>query len=211
MGSWEDGDILLTGATGLVGGELLPRLLRAAPRSRIHCLVRARDAEALERRRSTLLARAHVAPEAAARVRAVAGDTSAADLGLGDARAALAGRVRSVVHAAASTRFDLSLDEARRTNVEGTANVLAFAREAGARLQHVSTAYVAGERSGVLRVRDADAPRAFHNTYEQSKWEAEARSPATCAPPSTARASSWAMRAPARRPTFACCTSRSSG
>ena len=47
MGSWTDGSILLTGATGLVGGELLPRLLRAAPRATVYCLVRARDAATL--------------------------------------------------------------------------------------------------------------------------------------------------------------------
>jgi len=175
MSSWDDGGILLTGATGLVGGELLPRLLRAAPRSEVHCLVRARDAETLERRRAELLARARISPDDAARVRAVAGDTSEPDLGLGEARAGLALRVRSVIHAAASTRFDLALDEARRTNAEGAAHVLAFAREAGARLHHISTAYVAGDRSGVLRVRDAESPPGFHNSYEQSKWEAEAR------------------------------------
>jgi thioester reductase-like protein len=175
MSSWDDGDILLTGATGLVGAELLPRLLRAAPRSTVHCLVRARDAEALERRRAALLARASIAPDVATRVRAVAGDTCEADLGFGAARAALVGRVRSVVHAAASTRFDLTLEEARRTNVEGAVHVLAFVRDAGARLHHVSTAFVAGERSGVLRVRDAESPPGFHNSYEQSKHEAEAR------------------------------------
>jgi len=163
MGSWADGAILLTGATGLVGGELLPRLLAAAPHSTVYCLLRARDAAALERRTQELVAGASVPLRGAARVRGVAGDVRSADLGLGAARAELAREVRSVVHAAASTRFDQELDEARRSNVLGTRNVLAFAREAGAHLHHVSTAYVvgAGEDS-------------FHNSYEQSKFEAEA-------------------------------------
>jgi thioester reductase-like protein len=174
MGSWADGDILLTGATGLVGGELLPRLLRAAPAAEVVCLVRARDDAALALRREALLVHARVPAADATRVRVARGDACEPDLGLGSAREALAKRVRSVVHAAASTRFDLELEAARRTNVAGSRHLLEFARASGARLHHVSTAYVAGARSGVLRVRDADGTAGFHNTYETSKWEAEA-------------------------------------
>jgi thioester reductase-like protein len=173
MGSWSNGDILLTGATGLVGGDLLPRLLTEAPASEVVCLVRARNDEALAQRREALLGHARVPQAAAARVRVVRGDACEPDLGLGSTRAELASRVRSVVHAAASTRFDLELEAARRTNVAGCRHVLEFARAAGARLHHVSTAYVAGARSGVLHVRDAATNVGFHNSYETSKWEAE--------------------------------------
>ena len=161
--SWTDGAILLTGATGLVGGELLPRLLAAAPAVTVHCLVRARDRAELERRASELVAGAGLTRESIARVRVHAGDMGAPDLGLGSSRAALAREVRSVVHTAASTRFDLDLADARRRNVQGTAHVLDFARAAGAHLHHVSTAYVVGDGRG-----------GFHNSYEQSKSESEA-------------------------------------
>jgi len=175
MGSWADGAILLTGATGFLGGELLPRLLGAAPAATVVCLVRARDAAELERRAQALLADVPLAARDAARVRVLAGDVRAPDLGLGAARAALAREVRAVVHAAASTRFDLELAEARRSNVAGTANVLAFARLAGAHLHHVSTAYVVGDRCGVFGAEPAGGARPpFHNSYEESKWEAEA-------------------------------------
>ncbi|HTO68569.1 MAG TPA: SDR family oxidoreductase [Myxococcota bacterium] len=175
MGSWADGAILLTGATGFVGGELLPRLLAAAPGRTVYCLVRARDAAHLERRAVALLADAEVPAPEAARVRVLAGDVRSPDLGLGGAaRAGLAGAVRAVVHAAASTRFDLELDEARRSNVAGTRNALAFARDAGAHFHHVSTAFVVGDRSGVLgSAEPLGPPPAFHNSYEESKWEAE--------------------------------------
>ncbi len=89
MGSWTDGGILLTGATGLVGGELLPRLLRAAPAATVHCLVRARDGAALERRAADLVADPRLPAGAAARIRVIAGDTRAPDLGLGERRQAL--------------------------------------------------------------------------------------------------------------------------
>ena len=173
MSSWTDGGILLTGATGLLGGELLPRLLRAAPSATVHCLVRARDAAQLERRAGELIGDPRLPPADARRVRVVAGDVRAPDLGLGGRRAELAAQIRSVVHTAASTRFDLELDDARAQNVAGTRHVLEFARAARAHLHYVSTAYVAGDRSGVFAVRDSDAEPPFHNTYEQSKWEAE--------------------------------------
>jgi thioester reductase-like protein len=192
MGSWTDGAILLTGATGLVGGELLPRLLRAAPATKLYCLMRARDAATLERRAAELVADARIHPSDRGRVRVVAGDTRAPDLGLGERRAGLLGEVRSVVHTAASTRFDLELEEARAQNVAGTRHVLAFAREAGAHLHHVSTAYVAGDRSGVFAVRDSDARPPFHNTYEESKWEADA----------LVRAAAGALRATVYRPSI---------
>jgi thioester reductase-like protein len=165
MGSWSDGDILLTGATGLVGGDLVARLLAAAPHRELICLVRAPDAAALARRRAAIVAWARLDPASAERVRAVAGDTSSPGLGLGAARAALARRVASVVHCAASTRFDLELEDARRVNVGGAAHALAFAREADARLHHVSSTFVAGDPA-------TGAPR---NTYEESKRDAEAR------------------------------------
>ena len=174
MSSWTDGGILLTGATGLVGGELVSRLLAGAPEATLFCVVRARDRAELERRGHELVAATGLARSSAARVRVLGGDMREADLGLDSTvRASLVREVRAVVHAAASTRFDLDLDEARRINVAGMRNVLAFARDAGAHLHHVSTAYVAGDRGGLFRVRDSDARPPFHNAYEASKWEAE--------------------------------------
>jgi len=164
MSGWTDGAILLTGATGLVGAELLPRLLAAAPDRLVHCLVRARDRDELARRASELAAGAGLSGDALARLRVHAGDVRARGLGLAEGeRAALVRDVRAVVHAAASTRFDLELDEARAINVAGTRHALDLGRAAGARFHHVSTAYVVGDRAG-----------GFHNAYEASKHESEA-------------------------------------
>ena len=93
-------------------------------------------------------------------------------------RAAVAEEVGAVMHCAASISFDLPLDEARQINVEGTREIIGFAREAknGGRLDrfiHVSTAYVAGITKGTFRERQLDAGQEFRNTYEQTKWEAE--------------------------------------
>jgi len=81
-----------------------------------------------------------------------------------------------VIHCAATVRFDHSLDEARRINVEGTRRVLDFA--SGARqlrsMAYVGTAYVAGERSGLVKESELAVGQTYRNTYEQTKAESEA-------------------------------------
>lgn len=170
--------ILLTGATGFLGGDLLTRLLAADPDVTVYCLARARDAAHLEHRREEILEWSGVGPEDQHRVVAVAGRLEEPELGLGDRQDALAAKVNEIYHTAASTRFDLPLEDARRINRDGAARVLAFARraqDAGGmrRVHHVSTAYIAGNLPGVLAEKDVPVAPDFRNTYEQTKWEAE--------------------------------------
>ena len=158
------GAVLLTGATGFVGMELLRRFIERGDR-RIHALVRAADDEAAAERLP-----AH------ARLSAVAGDIEQPGLGLSEEnRERLAQDVTTVVHCAASVSFDLSLEESRRVNVDGTRNVVDFAQRCRRleRLTYVSTAYVAGEPRGLFREDQLDVGQRFRNTYERSKFEAE--------------------------------------
>jgi thioester reductase-like protein len=79
-----------------------------------------------------------------------------------------------ILHGAGSTRFSLPLAEARRANVATTTNLVDFSTRCQ-RLQRfgfLSTAYVAGTRTGTIFEADLE-PTQFVNTYEQSKWEAE--------------------------------------
>jgi len=170
--------VLITGATGFIGGDLLARLVRREPGLRAYCLIRAASAEQLEARRRTLIAHAGLDGSDGERVVALAGDIVQPDLGLGDALLDVAERVTEIYHVAASTKFDLGLDDARAINRNGAAHVLAFAERAAERgglrrLHHVSTAYVAGGREGVLDEDAFSAPASFRNTYEQTKWESE--------------------------------------
>jgi len=73
-------------------------------------------------------------------------------------------------------RFDHTLDEARRVNVEGTRRILDFAAAAPRlrSLAYVGTAYVAGERTGLVREDELAVGQNYRNTYEQTKSEAEA-------------------------------------
>ncbi len=174
-----DGALLLTGATGFVGTELLVRELQHGDRH-IYALVRAgSEQEATRRLHATLRDALGSAEPYAARVTAVAGDLERPRLGLRPDRArALAAAVGEIVHGAASVSFELSLERSRAINVAGTRRMLELAercrRNGGLRrFTYISTAYVAGEHRGVFREGDLDVGQRFRNPYEQSKFEAE--------------------------------------
>jgi long-chain acyl-CoA synthetase len=174
------GPLLLTGATGFVGMELLARVLEQTERDVI-ALVRA-DGDAAAQARIDTLLQTLVAPARRprrGRVRAVAADLQSPGLGISPMqRERIAGSITAAVHCAASVSFTLPLQEARRINVEGTREIVALAAEAhdrGAleRFVHVSTAYVAGDRTGIISEHDGNVGQSFRNTYEQTKLEAE--------------------------------------
>ncbi|MDX6676292.1 MAG: hypothetical protein QOE31_344 [Solirubrobacteraceae bacterium] len=171
--------VLLTGATGFVGMELLARYLQLTDR-RVFVLIRARDDEhARERLRETLRCALGCDAPWAGRVRALAGDITQDGLGLDPAVALqVAGEISEIVHGAASVSFDLGLEQSRAINVAGTRRMLAFAElcrlDGGLRrFTYVSTAYVAGLHRGRFMEDDLMVGQRFRNAYEQSKFEAE--------------------------------------
>ena len=171
--------VLLTGATGFVGIELLARYLQLTDRD-VFVLIRARDDEhARARLEETLTCAFGTAEPYLGRVRALAGDITHDGLGLGpDLALEVAGQVSEIVHGAASVSFDLPLGASLTINVEGTRRMLAFAElcalEGGLRrFTYISTAYVAGLHRGAFSEDDLDVGQRFRNPYEQSKFEAE--------------------------------------
>jgi long-chain acyl-CoA synthetase len=167
------GAVLITGATGFVGAEVLARFLEQDDR-RVYALVRASDDDAAaERLRELGFADGDT-------LRVVAGDIERPGLGL-DAPVTdeLAEEVTTVVHCAASVSFQLGLEESRQVNVAGTRRVVELAEQCACRgeglerLTYVSTAYVAGARSGDFREDQLEVGQRFRNPYERSKFEAE--------------------------------------
>jgi len=154
--------LLLTGASGLVGGELLDRLLAARPDRRIFLLTRGRDR----------ISPHHLRPN----VSVVEGDLRSPGLGWnGVETAEVRASLTEIVHCAADTRFDLALEEARASNVAGTAQLLDLARQCP-RLQrfiHVSSVYAAGRMAGLISEAPLAAPSVFSSSYQQTKFEAE--------------------------------------
>src|SRR5215216_3041920 len=170
--------VLLTGATGFVGMQVLARYLEHTDR-RVYVLVRAQDKKAAEDRLrdklSTLFGQSNL-PD---RLVAVPGDIESPGLGLVDEeRERVAKEVGEIVHAAASVSFELPLEASRRINVEGTRRVLELAelvRSTGGldNFSYISTAYVAGTHGGDFGEDDFDLGQDFRNPYERSKFEAE--------------------------------------
>jgi thioester reductase-like protein len=159
--------LLVTGATGLVGGGVLARMLAADPGLRAAVLVRDLG------RWASAAARLGIH---AGRVLPVVGDLRRPGLGLGAAmRARLRRELTGVVHAAADVVFSRPLEVARATNVLGTAHVLELAARCPGvrRFAYVSSAFVAGRSTGRVAERDNGVPPGWVNAYEQSKYEAE--------------------------------------
>jgi thioester reductase-like protein len=172
------GAVLLTGATGFVGMELLARLLERT-RRRVICLVRGADeADARARLRGTVAALLGSCRGYEDRVVALRADMERPALGLSSSVDELAAGVSDIVHGAASVSFDLGLEQARAINVEGTRRMLELAalcrRRGGLRsFSYVSTAYVAGDHHGRFGEHDLDVGQRFRNAYERTKFEAE--------------------------------------
>jgi nucleoside-diphosphate-sugar epimerase len=159
--------ILVTGVTGLIGGDVLARLLGRDPALRAIALVR-------DLGRWGIAAARHRLP--AERVVPVVGDLRVPGLALEPAaRRRLLLGVTDVLHCAADTSFSRTLDDARAINTAGTGHLLELTADCpGARrFTFVSTAFVAGCLTGpVPEDRDA-AGAGWVNAYEQSKYEAE--------------------------------------
>lgn len=172
------GSVLLTGATGFVGMELLVRFLERTDRH-VFALVRATDDRAaatrMERTLRSLFGAGHPHAE---RVSAVRGDITRPGLGLREDADGLAEQVSEIVHGAASVSFGLGLNDSRAINVQGTKRMVEFADRCQARgglrrFSHISTAYVAGDHGGCFSEDDLDVGQSFRNPYERSKFEAE--------------------------------------
>jgi long-chain acyl-CoA synthetase len=170
--------ILLTGANGFVGTQIARQLLQNKEVT-LMALIRAANAEEGARR----LAREwwdwpELVEAIGERVKVVCGDICDTRLGLKEADyAALVESLTHIIHTAADWRL-VSLDEIRKTNVNGTANILEVAKEANKnhhfeRFSHISTAYVAGGRTGAISETELTDEFGFFSNYERSKYEGE--------------------------------------
>jgi thioester reductase-like protein len=172
--------VFLTGASGFLGAFLAAELL-ASTEASIVCLVRASGpAEAAERLRRNLEARGVWRPEAAGRLRAVAGDLSQPRFGLDRATFdRLAAEVEAVYHAGAWVNFTYPYRVLKPANVLGTVEALRLA--AGGRtkpLHFVSSVAVFAPGSlaaGRVAREDSALPATagLFSGYAESKWAAE--------------------------------------
>jgi thioester reductase-like protein len=162
--------IVLTGGLGVFGRFLASKLLRS-PDTKLIMLVRA---ESLEKARDRVWKTIGVGSE---KIEIICSDLGKDWLGLSQSDYEnLAFRATHILHAAASIRFNRPIEEARLYNVTTTRHMLEFAEKCVCmeRFGFVSTALVAGNRSGIIKEDEFEHTAGFKNTYEESKYEAEA-------------------------------------
>jgi long-chain acyl-CoA synthetase len=170
--------VLLTGATGFLGTQIARYLLKDEEVT-ILALVRAKNSETAKRKAAkNWWDWPELTTALDSRIQVVCGDICQPQLGLSDNDySALTQQVTHIIHTAADWRF-LPLDELRKTNVQGTKNILDFAKKANLhhhleRFAHISTAYVAGGRLGQVPEDALTEEFGFFTDYERSKHEGE--------------------------------------
>lgn len=158
---------LVTGFPRLIARGLVIRALNLDPRHRVHLLVEPADADEAERFLAELPA------DRRDRVAVCHGSPGAVDLGLGGAEVRrLQEEVTLVFHAGHAPR------DARRTTRSDARRldaVLGFAAELP-RLRRVavfSTAFVSGDRSGVIREEELDLGQRLRTPFERRMFAVE--------------------------------------
>ena len=166
--------VLLTGATGFLGSHILREL--NGKDVTVICLVR--DSLKLNR----IIEHYFPKEKYSFKHVVVEGDIEKPGFGLDDEMyAKLVSKVDMVIHTAARVSHAGHYEDFERTNVTGTRNVIEFCKEAGAILQHTSTASVSG--SGTVEQTCPDArfdefclnvgQKYTQNVYIHSKYKAE--------------------------------------
>lgn len=153
--------LLLTGATGSVGGALLGLLSQGFPRQFVLLTRRPERFEKVSRHGHFSL---------------LQGDITLPHFGLSEhTYAGLAEQITEIIHCAADTRFSTSLQAAREINTTGTQTILDFALRCRQlkKFAYLSTVYVVGRSTGCFPESRIRHQNGFCNAYQQSKYEAE--------------------------------------
>jgi alcohol-forming fatty acyl-CoA reductase len=149
--------VLVTGVTGFLGQAVLERLLTDFPDTRISVLIRPQLGSAGRQRLESVVSRPNfdvfrrrvgadnVSATLDERVEVIEGD-------LGKELPPFPDDLDVVIHCAATVIFDPPIDEGFETNLLGAVRFYEAVLKSGSKphLVHVSTAYVAGSRKGVI-------------------------------------------------------------
>lgn len=176
--------VLLTGATGSLGGQICAELLNSTP-AVVYCLVRAADEAAASRRIADRLARTDPAPEHGVGVIAIPGHLDQPGLGLSpEEYDALAETIDVIIHCAANVNLVADYASLAPSNLDGTRHLLDLARRStvltgrAPRFAFVSTLGVlAGARAAGLATVDEQTAASLDTAgeigYTRTKAAAE--------------------------------------
>ena len=165
-------NILVTGATGFLGSHLTARMLQNG----YHVTALARGSKTASPKARVEDALRDVGVLQLENLEVVEGDISSPGLQLKEAdKKKILATTDEVWHCAASLSFEEEdREEIFRMNVDGTCNMLDLLRQTRTRrLHHVSTAYIAGNRTDLALETEINVGQTFKNAYEESKCRAE--------------------------------------
>ena len=176
------GNVLLTGATGFLGSHILDELMRSET-GKIYCLVRSispDDRRGRWQEKLNYYFGDRYKSEIGKRIIPVIGDIT-----YGYLSKELPDDVHTVIHTAATVKHYGSYEYFNEINVNGTRNVVDYAKRIGAKLIHISTLSVSGNSlADEFSVYRSSKEKNFYehslyieqpldNVYVRSKFEAE--------------------------------------
>ena len=171
--------VLITGANGFLGTQIARQLI-SKPDLEIIAMVRAENKkEALIRLKRAWYDWPELIESLKVKVKVLPGDITKKNIGLGeDVFHNLISNLSHVIHTVADLRLHTPLEELRKTNLEGTRNLIKLAGHAKEKghfegFSHISTAYVAGKQKGIIKEDELTGKGGFWSNYEESKYEAE--------------------------------------
>lgn len=167
-------NILLTGATGVVGSAVLSELIKN-PDNAIYLLTRAKNELNLTERLQSVYQFYCLEPNDQNLI-PIIGDISQANLGMSREQLnALGKKINIVIHSAANVKMNQSIEQARLNALSGTQAIFEFAQncENLQRIAYISTLGVNGKSKNILKENYPPEHVQYHNTYEQAKAESE--------------------------------------
>ena len=162
--------VLLTGFPSFPARKMCEELVRGPGRTLVHAVVRAKFAAEAQ------LAKDELPLEARQRVNLIDGDAASMDLGLSGAEfRSLTAEVDRIHHVAGVSYLGVDRTTAEHVNVGGAREILELGAACAALkcLVFHSTAYVSGDRTGVVREDELASGQSFRNVVEETRARAE--------------------------------------
>ena len=166
--------ILLTGATGDLGMDMVRSHLKSGSSEPLYLVLRGSDHEVKAKLNSII--RYCGERKLKNLLLPVKGDILLPGMGLSRKQTSIiSSKITGAIHCAADVNFSTGLLDSLETNFEGTRNLLVFLMKCKKleKIGYVSTLFIAGKRKGRILENELEHSKGFVNPYEKTKYETE--------------------------------------
>ena len=165
--------LFLTGFPGFITSKLIYQLTVHRSDLEFHLLIQEKFISLAEKHREEIV---RLSPSLENKIHFYIGDITLTDCGLSAKDIEfLQSTIREVWHLAAVYDLAIDRDRAFHINLNGTKQVLGLIKQFKNLERHyyISTAYVSGDRTGVIYEEELNVGQRFRNYYEETKFLAE--------------------------------------